>query len=75
MEITAVRRRASNWNIKVFERTQANRYLLHEENIQEASFPMHQIDSALQVHFRRVTIIDNRSQASFSGITEAVLRL
>jgi len=58
MEITAVGRRASNWNIKVFERTQANHYSLHEENIQEASFPIHQIDSALQVHFRRVTIID-----------------
>ena len=58
MEITAVGRRASNWNIKVFERTQAKRYLLHEENIQEASFPMHKIDSALRIHFRHVKIID-----------------
>ena len=58
MEITAVRRQASNWNIKVFERTQANRYLLHEENIQEVSFPTHKIDSALRVYFRDVKIID-----------------
>lgn len=58
MEITAVPRRASNWNIKVFERTRANRYLLHEENIQEASFPRQKIVNALRVQFRRVEVID-----------------
>ena len=58
MEITAAPRHASNWNIKVFERTQANRYLLHEENIQEASFPMNKIVSALRKHFRQIEIID-----------------
>jgi cyclopropane fatty-acyl-phospholipid synthase-like methyltransferase len=34
IKVTATPRNASNWNIKVFERTKSNRYLLHEENIQ-----------------------------------------
>ena len=37
MKIGKAPRNASNWNIKVFERIQGNRYALHEENIQEAS--------------------------------------
>jgi predicted TPR repeat methyltransferase len=48
----------SNWNIKVFERTGRNRYLLHEEDIQEVSFPVRKIIRALQVRFRGVQIID-----------------
>lgn len=58
MEITAVPRHGSNWNIKVFERIHADRYVLHEENIQEASFSMDRIVSALRVHFRHVKTID-----------------
>jgi predicted TPR repeat methyltransferase len=50
--------RGSNWNIKVFERTRGNRYLLHEEDIQEVSFPMRKIARALRVHFPSVEIID-----------------
>jgi SAM-dependent methyltransferase len=56
---------SSNWNIRVFEHTKGNRYLLHEENIQEASFPKSNIVAALKVHFRRVTVIDtDRSRPS-----------
>ena len=48
----------SNWNIKVFERTGRNRYLLHEEDIQEVSFPVRKIIRALRVRFSNVEIID-----------------
>jgi SAM-dependent methyltransferase len=48
----------SNWNIKVFERLTGNRYLLHEEDIQEVSFSMRRIVRALRVHFPTVEIID-----------------
>jgi SAM-dependent methyltransferase len=58
MKVTAIRRNAANWNIKVFERTKGNRYLLHEENIRETSFPMRSIVRELRVHFRHVEIID-----------------
>lgn len=58
MKVTATRNKASNWNIKVFERTKGNRHLLHEENIKEASFPVRKIVNALRVHFRRVEVID-----------------
>ena len=58
MDVTAKPRNISNRNIKVFECTKANRYLLHEENIREASFPIPNIVSALDVHFRRIEIID-----------------
>jgi cyclopropane fatty-acyl-phospholipid synthase-like methyltransferase len=47
-----------NWNIKVFERTRRNRYLLHEEDIQEVSFPTRKIVRALRVHFPSVEIMD-----------------
>jgi len=59
MKVTGARRsRASNWDIKVFERTQGNRYLLHEENIQEVSFPVPKIVRALRVHFPSIQVID-----------------
>jgi SAM-dependent methyltransferase len=48
----------SNWNIKVFERTRRNQYLLHEEDIQEVSFPMRRIVRALKTHFPGVEVID-----------------
>jgi len=48
----------SNWNIKVFERTGRNRYRLHEEDIQEVSFPVRKIIRALRVRFSNVEIID-----------------
>jgi SAM-dependent methyltransferase len=58
MKVTAARNKASNWNIKIFERTKGKRYLLHEENIKEASFPVWNIVNALRAHFRRVEVID-----------------
>jgi len=58
IKVTPLPRNASNWNIRVFERTKGNRYWLHEENIQEASFPTGNIVSALRVHFRRIAVID-----------------
>ena len=65
MKVTAAPKRASNWNIKVFEQVTNNRYLLHEENIGEASFPMRKIIDALHVHFRHVSVIDpNRKRPS-----------
>lgn len=57
MKVTG-KRGGSNWNIKVFERTGRNRYLLHEEDIQEVSFPMYKIVRALRVNFRLVKVID-----------------
>jgi cyclopropane fatty-acyl-phospholipid synthase-like methyltransferase len=59
MKVTGTRKkRGSNWNIKVFEHTRRTRYLLHEENIQEVSFPMGKIIHALKVHFPLVEVID-----------------
>ena len=58
MKVTATRNKASNWNIRVFERTKGNRYLLHEENIKEASFPVRNIVNALKAHFFGVEVID-----------------
>src|SRR6266403_153894 len=59
MKVTGMgKHRGSNWNIKVFERTRNNRYLLHEEDIQEVSFPMLKIVRALRVHFSTAEIID-----------------
>lgn len=52
------KKKGSNWNIKVFERVSGNRYLLHEENIQEVSFPAAKIVSALRAHFASVEILD-----------------
>ena len=66
MKVTGTKRtRSSNWNIKIFERTGRNRYLLHEENIQEVSFPVPKIVRALKVNFPSVQIIDtDRKQPS-----------
>lgn len=58
MTVTATRNHASNWNIKVFERTKGDRYQLHEENIKEASFPLRTVVKALRAHFRHVAVID-----------------
>lgn len=53
----------SNWNIKVFEHAAGqhaggNRYLLHEEDIQEVSFPAPKIVHALKTHFPSVEVVD-----------------
>jgi predicted TPR repeat methyltransferase len=57
------RHKESNWSIKVFEHTRGNRYLLHEEDIQEVSFPTRKIVRALKAHFSSVQIIDTDRRA------------
>jgi SAM-dependent methyltransferase len=58
INVTALPNRASNWNIKVFEHSNANRYVLHEEDIVEVSFPSRKIVTALRTHFEKVRVID-----------------
>lgn len=58
MKVTALGNRGSNWNVKVFERVNKNRYALHEEDIVEVSFPPEQIVAALRSHFAKVQVID-----------------
>jgi len=66
MDVTAAPQHTSNWNIKVFERRNGNRYVLHEENIREASFPVPQIVSALKSQFRRIRVIDPKRRRASS---------
>jgi len=64
MKVTGMRKKnGSNWNIKVFERIRGNRYLLHEEDIQEVSFPTRKIVRALGVHFPSVEISDTQRKS------------
>jgi SAM-dependent methyltransferase len=58
LNVTPLPNRASNWNIKVFEHLNANRYVLHEEDIVEVSFPSQKIVTALRIHFDKVRVID-----------------
>jgi SAM-dependent methyltransferase len=58
IDVTALPKNASNWNIKVFEHVNSNRYLLHEEDIVEVSFPLPKIVAALHAHFAKVRVID-----------------
>jgi SAM-dependent methyltransferase len=65
IKVSDAPKHASNWNIRVFEHTKGKRFVLHEENIQEASFPMGNIVDALKVQFRKVKVVDaDRSRAS-----------
>lgn len=58
INVTALPRHASEWNIKVFEHRNGKRYALHEENIVEVSFPPRKIVNALERHFGHVRVID-----------------
>jgi len=58
MDVTALPNHESNWNIKVFEKLNKNRYAMHEEDIVEVSFPQRQIAAALRSHFSKVQVID-----------------
>ncbi len=63
MDVTALPNHASNWNIKVFEHLSADRYVLHEEDIVEVSFPSRKIAAALRARFARVQVTDaNRTR-------------
>jgi cyclopropane fatty-acyl-phospholipid synthase-like methyltransferase len=65
MKVTSAPKHRSTWNIKVFEHISGNRYLLHKENIGEASFTTPKIIDALNVHFRHVNVVDlNRKRPS-----------
>jgi SAM-dependent methyltransferase len=58
IDVTALPNHASNWNIKVFEQLNTNRYMLHEEDIVEVSHPLGNIVDALRTHFAKVRVID-----------------
>ena len=58
IDVTALPKRASSWNIKVFEHLNTNRYMLHEEDIIETSYPPGKIIAALRTHFAKVRVID-----------------
>jgi SAM-dependent methyltransferase len=58
IDVTALPNRASNWNIKVFEHVNTNRYTLQEEDIIEVSYPPGKIVAALRTHFAKVRVID-----------------
>jgi SAM-dependent methyltransferase len=58
IDVTALPRGGSNWNIKVFEHLNGSSYALHEENIVEVSFPLRRIVAALRAHYAKVRVID-----------------
>jgi SAM-dependent methyltransferase len=58
IDVTALPRGGSNWNVKVFEHLNGSRYALHEEDIVEVSFPSSQVVAALRAHFIKVLVID-----------------
>jgi cyclopropane fatty-acyl-phospholipid synthase-like methyltransferase len=58
IDVTELAHHGSNWNIKVFEHMNHNRYVLHEEDIVEVSFPLGQIMGALRSYFVNVRVVD-----------------
>jgi len=58
IEVTALANHGSNWNIKVFEQVNHSRYVLHEEDIVEVSFPLGKIMGALHSYFANVRVVD-----------------
>src|SRR6266705_3279101 len=56
IEVTALANHGSNWNIKVFEQVNNTRYVLHEEDIVEVSFPLGKIVGALHSYFAYVRV-------------------
>jgi SAM-dependent methyltransferase len=60
IDVTALANHGSNWNIKVFEHVNHSRYVLHEEDIVEVSFPLAKIMEALRSHFVSVRVVDPR---------------
>ena len=65
IDVTALPSGGSNWNVKVFEHLNGNRYALHEEDIVEVSFPLAQVVAALRAHFMKVWVLDpDRSRPS-----------
>lgn len=58
IDVTLLANRGSNWNIKVFEHVAHTRYVLHEEDIIEVSFPVRKIVAALRGYFGSLRVID-----------------
>jgi len=58
IDVTSLANRGSNWNIKVFEHVAHTRYVLHQEDIVEVSFPLQKIVAALRGHFGNVRVVD-----------------
>lgn len=58
IDVTALANHGSNWNIKVFEHINQNRYVLHQEDIVEVSFPLEKIMMALRSDFVNVRVVD-----------------
>ena len=59
IDVTALPSGGSNWNVKVFEHLNGSRYVLHEEDIAEVSFPLRRIVAALRAHYVNVRVIDS----------------
>jgi SAM-dependent methyltransferase len=59
IDVTALPSGGSNWNVKVFEHLNGSRYVLHEEDIVEVSFPLRRIVAALSAHYVKVRVIDS----------------
>jgi SAM-dependent methyltransferase len=58
IDVTALANHGSNWNIKVFEHVNHSRYILHEEDIVEVTFPLEKIMGALCSYFAKVRVVD-----------------
>jgi SAM-dependent methyltransferase len=70
IDVTALPSGGANWNVKVLEHLNGNRYALHEEDIVEVSFPLPQVVAALRAHYMKVRVIDpDRSRPSAKSKT------
>lgn len=58
MNVTDAGRGLSNWNVKIFEHKKGKSYELHEEDINEVSFPKEKILNALKPLYRSVKTVD-----------------
>jgi cyclopropane fatty-acyl-phospholipid synthase-like methyltransferase len=58
IDVSGLANHGSNWNIKVFEHVNHARYVLHEEDIVEVSFPLEKIMGALRSYFANVRVVD-----------------
>ena len=75
IDVTALANHRSNWNIKVFEHVNHARYVLHEEDIVEVSFPLEEIMRALCNYFAHVRVVDTDRRRPTGKIREAILYL
>ena len=58
IDVRAGARGSALWNLSVFEHRSGSGYRLHEEEIEETSFPVERIRAALSRRFRRVSVRD-----------------